>query len=170
MRLNSGSGTQRHALLQKNEHFHQIVPSETATKEKAACLTFLSLRMKRMSMSQRKVAAAPVHTRTMTSMFDLPSSPGETRKKYFFFFPPRSHNLLHVPICVCEQSATDLPSGAVFLLHFCSHHDIEKAGSHSEAACLVCFQTWDSQIAAQMVFFIFWFVFPGDHVSAVVCL
>ena len=42
-------------------------------------LTFLSLRMKRISMSQRKVAAAPVHTRIITSTFAFPSSPGKRR-------------------------------------------------------------------------------------------
>lgn len=47
--------------------------------EKLCSLTFLNLRMKRISMSQRNVATAPVHTKMITSMFDLPSSPGKIR-------------------------------------------------------------------------------------------
>lgn len=35
--------------------------------------------MKRMSMIQRNVAAAPVHTRIMTSTFGFPSPPGKKR-------------------------------------------------------------------------------------------
>ena len=48
-------------------------------KEVTYGLAFLSLRMKRMTMSQRNVAAAPVHTEMMTSTFGLPSSPGKRR-------------------------------------------------------------------------------------------
>ena len=49
------------------------VTSHVASEKKH--LTFLSLRMKRISISQRNVAAAPVHTKMMTSTFAFPSSP-----------------------------------------------------------------------------------------------
>lgn len=54
----------------------EIESTELAVIAGRSLVTFLSLRMKRMSMSQRKVAAAPVHTRTITSMLGFPSSPG----------------------------------------------------------------------------------------------
>lgn len=74
-------------------------------------LTFLSLRMKRISISQRNVAAAPVHTKMITSMFGFPSSPGKrktfinhqtTLAKILFSF----HDLINCHITLtayCEE-------------------------------------------------------------------
>ncbi len=56
-----------------------LVPCCPWEKEEMHRLTFRSLRMKRISMSQRNVAAAPVHTRMITSTFGFPSSPGKRR-------------------------------------------------------------------------------------------
>lgn len=58
------------------KHWAGTVP---AFVQHRSSLTFLSLRMKRVRRSQKRVAASPVHTRMITSMLDFSSEPAGER-------------------------------------------------------------------------------------------
>lgn len=65
--------------------------------------------MKRISMTQRNVAATPVHTKMITSTFGLPSSPGKRRTvvNYQTSLAKKSLCTFHDPIS-CHIILTDI--------------------------------------------------------------